>query len=61
MPETPIEIKKIEDEKFEILIFKLTDKLFETQNEFEFDLECYNKEVEKSNEIIFNATNFIKE
>ena len=61
LPETPIEIKKIEDEKFEILICKLTDKLFETQNEFEFDLEYYNKEVEKSNEIIFNATNFIKE
>ena len=59
--ETPFEIKKIEDKKFEILICKLTDKLFETQNEFEFDLEYYNEEVEKNNEIIFNAANFIKE
>ncbi len=31
------EIKKIEDEKFQLLILKLTDKLFMSQDEIEFD------------------------
>jgi hypothetical protein len=61
LPETPIEIKNIEDEKFENLIIKLTDKLFETQKEFEFDIEYYNEQVEKSNEIIFSHASLTKE
>ncbi len=60
LPETPIEIKKIEDAKFEDLIIKLTDKLFESHKEFEFDIEYYNEQVEKSNEIIFNGENLTK-
>lgn len=59
--ETPIEIKEVEDAKFEDLIIKLTDKLFETDKEFEFNIEYYNEQVEKSNEIIFNSQNFTKE
>jgi hypothetical protein len=61
LPETPFEIKKVEDAKFEDLIIKLTDKLFETDKEFEFDIEYYNEQVEKSNEVIFNSQNFTKE
>ncbi|WP_276979481.1 hypothetical protein [Flavobacterium filum] len=37
LPETPPEIKKIEDEKFQLLISRLTDKLFESQDKIEFD------------------------
>jgi len=36
---TPPEIEKIEDEKFEQLIVRLTDKLFENKTEIEFNLE----------------------
>ncbi len=39
LPETPSEIKEVEDLKFDSLICKLTDKLFEDTNEIEFDLE----------------------
>jgi hypothetical protein len=60
LPETSIEIKEVEDAKFEDLIIKLTDKLFETDKEFEFDIEYYNEQVEKSNEIIFNSQNSTK-
>lgn len=61
LPETPIEIKEVEDAKFEDLIIKLTDKLFEADKEFEFDIEYYDEQVEKSNEIIFNSQSFPKE
>jgi len=37
LPETPTEIKIIEDEKFNSLIINLTDKLFESQDKIEFD------------------------
>jgi hypothetical protein len=61
LPEAPIDIKIIEDDKFENLISRLSDKLFENKKKFEFDLENYNQEVEKSNEIIFNSSNFMRE
>jgi hypothetical protein len=37
LPETPPEIKIIEDEKFQLLVLKLTDKLFESQEKIDFD------------------------
>lgn len=37
LPETPPEIKEIEDAKFNLLIAKLTDKLFEFQDKIEFN------------------------
>jgi len=39
LPETPPEIKKIEDEKMNILIIRLTIKLFEKVDSIEFDLD----------------------
>jgi hypothetical protein len=36
---TPPDIKKIEDEAFDKLLAKLTDKLFEDKNTIELDLE----------------------
>ena len=47
LPPTPPEIEKIEDEKYELLINKLTDKLFEENSEIEFDLEKTEEEIEK--------------
>jgi len=61
LPDTPIDIKIIEDKKFENLNNVLTEKLFESQNEFAFDIENYNQEVEKTNEIIFNNSTFMRE
>jgi hypothetical protein len=44
LPETPPEIKEKEDEKFSQLIEKLTDKLFESNEKIEFDLEEENND-----------------
>lgn len=39
LPQTPPEIAKVEDAKFEKLVLKLTDKLFELHDEIEYDFE----------------------
>lgn len=46
---TPPEIEKIEDEKYELLINKLTEKLFSNKSELEFDLEKVQVELGKAN------------
>lgn len=38
LPETPPEIKKVENEKMELLIQKLTENLFRERDSIEFDL-----------------------
>lgn len=39
LPEPPPEIARVEDAKYETLVLKLTEKLFELHNEIEFDFE----------------------
>jgi hypothetical protein len=55
IPETPPEIQKIEDEKFNLLIEKLTTKLFESKNSIEFDLDVILKKIDHTNQKLFNT------